>query len=91
MFANHFAPALNITRRFVGTEPFSPVTDAYNRQMMDFLPKKDIEVTLIQRKELDGGPISASRVRALLEERKWEELSRLVPETTLCYLKEHFA
>ena len=48
-------------------------------------------MTLIQRKELDGGPISASRVRALLEERKWEELSRLVPETTLCYLKERFA
>ena len=91
VFANHFAPALNITRRFVGTEPLSPVTDAYNRQMMDFLPKKGIEVTLIQRKELDGGPISASRVRALLEERKWEELSRLVPETTLCYLKERFA
>ena len=91
VFANHFAPALNITRRFVGTEPLSPVTDAYNRQMMGFLPKKGIEVTLIQRKELDGGPISASRVRALLEERKWEELSRLVPETTLCYLKERFA
>ena len=91
VFANHFAPALNITRRFVGTEPLSPVTDAYNRQMMDFLPKKGIDVTLVQRKELDGGPISASRVRALLEERRWEELSRLVPETTLVYLKERFA
>ena len=74
----------------MGTEPLSPVTDAYNRQMMDFLPKKGIEVTLVQRKELDGGPISASRVRGLLEERKWDELSRLVPETTLSYLKERF-
>ena len=26
IFANHFAPALGITRRFVGTEPLSPVT-----------------------------------------------------------------
>ena len=40
---------------------------------------------------MDGGPISASRVRALLEERKWEELSHLVPATTLAYLQERFA
>jgi len=90
VFANHFAPALSITRRFVGTEPLSPVTDAYNRQMMDFLPKKGIEVTLIQRKELGGAPISASRVRALLEEQDWAQLETLVPPTTLSYLKEHY-
>ena len=90
VFANHFAPALGITRRFVGTEPLSPVTDAYNRQMMDFLPKKGIEVTLVERKTIDGGPISASRVRALLEERKWEELSHLVPATTLEYLQNKY-
>ena len=91
VFANHFAPALGITRRFVGTEPLSPVTDAYNRQMMDFLPKKGIEVTLIQRKELGGAPISASRVRALLEEQDWAQLETLVPPTTLSYLKEHYS
>ena len=91
VFANHFAPALGITRRFVGTEPLSPVTDAYNRQMMDFLPKKGIQVTLIQRKELGGAPISASRVRALLEEQDWAQLETLVPPTTLSYLKEHYS
>ncbi len=91
IFANHFAPALGITRRFVGTEPLSPVTDAYNRQMMDFLPKKGVEVTLIRRKEQDGAPISASRVRALLEQKDWEMLQKLVPETTFAYLKEKFA
>lgn len=91
VFANHFAPPLGITRRFVGTEPLSPVTDAYNRQMMDFLPKKGIEVTLIQRKELGGAPISASRVRALLEEQDWAQLETLVPPTTLSYLKEHYS
>ncbi|MBQ3534535.1 MAG: [Clostridia bacterium] len=91
VFANHFAPALGITRRFVGTEPLSPVTDAYNRQMMAFLPKKGIQVTLIQRKELGGAPISASRVRALLEEQDWAQLETLVPPTTLSYLKEHYS
>ena len=91
VFANHFAPALGITRRFVGTEPLCQVTDSYNRQMLEILPKKGIDVTLIQRKELGGAPISASRVRALLEERNWAELQTLVPETTLAYLKEKFA
>ena len=90
IFANHFAPALGITRRFVGTEPLSPVTDAYNRQMMAFLPPKGIQVTLIPRKELDGGPISASRVRALLETRDWAALESLVPPTTFAYLQARF-
>ncbi len=91
IFANHFAPALGITRRFVGTEPLSPVTDAYNRQMMAFLPTKGVEVTLIERKQQDGAPISASRVRALLEQKDWSALQALVPETTFAYLKEKFA
>ncbi len=91
IFANHFAPALGITRRFVGTEPLSPVTDAYNRQMMAFLPTKGVEVTLIERKQQDGAPISASRVRALLEQKDWNALQALVPGTTLAYLKEKFA
>ncbi len=91
IFANHFAPALGVTRRFVGTEPLSPVTDAYNRQMMTYLPPKGIEVTLIERKQQDGAPISASRVRALLEQKDWTALQKLVPETTFAYLKEKFA
>ena len=44
-----------------------------------------------ERKELGGAPISASRVRALLEERNWAELQTLVPATTLAYLQEKFA
>ena len=39
---------------------------------------------------MDGGPISASRVRGLLEEQKWEELARLVPPTTLAYLQKNY-
>ena len=90
VFANHFAPALGITRRFVGTEPLCAVTDAYNRQMLEILPQKGIEVTLIPRKEQDGAPISASRVRALLEEQNWAALETLVPPTTLDYLKKNY-
>lgn len=87
IFSGWFAPALGITRRFVGTEPLSPVTEAYNQQLLTQLPQRGIQVTLIPRKELDGAPISASRVRALLEEGRLEELRPLVPETTFAYLK----
>ena len=90
IFSSCFAPALHITRRFVGTEPLSPVTDAYNRQLMAFLPGRGVEVTLIPRKEQDGAPISASRVRALLAEGRVEETRALVPATTFAYLQSHF-
>lgn len=86
IFSRHFAPALGITRRFVGTEPLSPITRAYNRRMAEVLPARGIQVTEIARRELDGAPISASRVRALLEAQDWAGIQPLVPQTTLDYL-----
>ena len=89
IFASHFAPALHITRRYVGTEPFSPVTAAYNRAMKAFLPGRGIEVREIPRKAIDGTPISASAVRALLGRGQAQTLHQLVPETTWRYLQQH--
>ena len=86
IFAGTVAPVLGITRRYVGTEPLSPVTDAYNRALCSGLPSRGIEVREILRKEQDGAPISASRVRALLQEGKLSELEPLVPPTTYRYL-----
>ena len=60
LFGKRIAPALGITRRFVGQEPYSPVTARYNRRMQALLPRWGISVTEIPR--LEG--ISASRVRA---------------------------
>lgn len=34
-----------------------------------------------------GNPISASTVRRLMEEGAWEEVDRLVPDSTMPYLK----
>ncbi len=82
IFADYFAKACGITKRFVGTEPLSPVTNVYNRQMKEYLPKRGIEVIEIPRRELDGGVISASRVRALMKEGNLEEIRRLVPMST---------
>ncbi len=87
VFTNHFAPEFGITKRFVGTEPISPMTNMYNEALLSNLPQKGIEVIEIQRKEKSDAPISASRVRALLKEGKLEEVKALVPETTFNYLK----
>jgi len=86
IFVKHFAPHFGINTRFVGTEPYSQVTSAYNRQMLSFLPEHAIEVIEIPRKEIGGEIISASRVRALLAEEKYDEIKEIVPESTFRFL-----
>jgi [citrate (pro-3S)-lyase] ligase len=88
LFATHIAPTMNISVRFVGTEPFDNVTKRYNDEMKQLLPRYGIELCEIQRKELLGEVISASKVRGLLQEERWEELQMLCPPRTLSYLKE---
>ena len=48
-----------------------------------------IEVWEIPRKAIDGTPISASAVRALLGRGQAQTLHQLVPETTWRYLQQH--
>ena len=87
IFAQQFAKPLNITQRFVGTEPFSPVTDSYNRTMESYLPSQGINVVVVPRLKKDGAAVSASRVRALLAQGKLEEIRGLVPPVTYDYLE----
>ena len=87
LFRTRIAPALHITRRFVGEEPFSPTTSAYNERMKTLLPERGIALFEIPR--LDA--ISASRVRALLKEGAVEQTRGLVPETTYAAILRHFS
>ena len=87
IFAEIIAPALGITKRFVGTEPNCEVTNFYNEQMKARLPEYGIEVVEIPRMEHGGEAVSASRVRGLLAEGKTEEIRPLVPDSTYEYLK----
>jgi [citrate (pro-3S)-lyase] ligase len=86
IFAEHFAGPLGIGLRFVGTEPYDPVTQKYNRQMAEILPRYNIGLVEIPRLEIDGAAVSASRIRKLLEEGNLEAVRELAPETTLAYL-----
>lgn len=89
IFATRIAPQLSISRRYVGTEPYCYVTGKYNEAMKDILPLSGIEVIEIPRKKTNNGEIiSASRVRSLLQkDYQDDDLLKLVPETTLSYLK----
>jgi [citrate (pro-3S)-lyase] ligase len=82
VFASRIAPALRVTRRFVGEELFSGVTRIYNQTMKRVLPPHGIQVTELKRLEIRGEPVSASRVRRLLGEGRIEEARELVPSHT---------
>ena len=86
IFAKYYAKKFNITTRFVGTEPFSQSTAQYNDALKKFLPENGIEITEIQRLEKSGSPISASRVRNLIERGKIQEVKELLPDSTYEFL-----
>lgn len=88
IFCKYFAPHFGIQRRYVGTEPLSPMTGKYNAALKEHLPQKGIEVRELTRLEKSGTPVSASAVRKALAEGDWDTLSTLVPTTTFEYLQK---
>ena len=88
LFAGLFVPALGLTRRFVGTEPYCPTTALYNQAMEEILPPRGVEVTVIPRLAREGGPVSASSVREAIRRDDWDRVRRLVPDPTWTYLTD---
>jgi [citrate (pro-3S)-lyase] ligase len=82
------AAALGVTRRYVGEEPFSEVTRAYNETLTRELPAMGVECVVVPRLERGGQPISASRVRELIRAGQWEAVRPLVPQSTFDHLRE---
>ncbi|MDR3495146.1 MAG: [citrate (pro-3S)-lyase] ligase [Ancalomicrobiaceae bacterium] len=95
LFRNWIAPALGVTHRFVGTEPFCRTTHKYNADMMHWL-RADVSVSPaiavveIPRSEQDQAPISASAVRRLLRAGDFSTIAKLVPPTTLALLQSKY-
>ncbi len=85
LFGMRVAPALTIKTRFVGTEPYCTVTNAYNMRMKALLPAWGVHVLEIERK--DG--ISASEIRRLMHAGKLDEIKSLVPQVTYDYIVSH--
>lgn len=91
LFAKYLAPALGVTARYVGEEPYCATTRAYNQAMLEILPQHDIAVVEMPRIAAGGQAISASRVRDLIRQDGWEEIQQLVPATTYQYLQSEAA
>ena len=77
--------AVLCAKSFVGSEPFCPVTSAYNRAMARKLPEKGIELVELPRLEQGDPAISATAVRKLIRAGRWEDIRPLVPEATFAY------
>ncbi len=90
VFRDYFAKPLNITKRFVGTEPNCRVTAAYNERMKEFFCDTDVDVVEIGRFESDGLPISASLVRKLIAENNIEAIKPIVPPNVYEYLRSKY-
>lgn len=88
LFAEKIAPLLHIQRRYVGTEPLSPVTARYHAELHRLLPAYGIEVREIPRLKAQDQEISASRVRAQLQHGMPSALRTLLPESSLNLIRQ---
>ena len=82
VFSKYYIPHFGITKRFVGEEPFCPITRQYNEALKSNLP---IPVIEIPRFEINGTAVSAGAVRKLLKSGNSEAAAALVPETTVAF------
>lgn len=90
MFAAEIAPSLGVTIKFDGEEPRDNVTRQYHDNLRTLLPRYGIEYCEIPRKEINGEVISAKTVRAALKVGDFEKISKLVPKTTLEFLRQNY-
>ena len=86
IFGKYFCKSFNITKRYVGVEPYCQVTEAYNEALKEVLPTYGVELHEVARKVFRGVPISASRVRELIKQGDFHDLRNLLPEVTLEFL-----
>lgn len=87
IFGRYFGKSFGIDKRFVGTEPYCGVTDVYNETLRRIMPQYGISLCEINRLELEGSAISASRVREYIKAGKMDELNKLLPDVTLEFLR----
>lgn len=86
IFTRYFVPEFQITKRFVGTEPYSPITNAYHEQLKSFLPQFGVSLLEIPRLEIGGNAVSASMVRQLLKQNDFSSIQKIVPDSTYQFL-----
>lgn len=81
------AKHLNITKRYVGEEPYSEMTNQYNQMMKIAFGNTPIQLKVLQRKEIDKQIISGSKIRYALTQNNWDMIEKFVPQTTFKFLQ----
>jgi [citrate (pro-3S)-lyase] ligase len=91
IFGSKIAPALNITKRFAGEEPFDVVTAKYNETMKEILPQYGVEFVEIPRATTNNNVvINATLVRKMLQENNFKEMEQFVPQSTFDILRSKY-
>lgn len=83
IYNQYFMPILEIDKRYVGHEPKDPMTYAYNQTMKEILKKK---LVIIDRITYEDNVISASYVRSLAREKRFDDIKKIVPDSTYKFL-----
>lgn len=86
IFGRYFCETLNITKRFIGEEPYCKVTRGYNDSLKEILPIYGVEVVEVKRKAFMNDIISASKVRKLIKEGQIDQIEHIVPSSTWEFL-----
>lgn len=82
------AKGLQINKRFVGQEPYSPTTEIYNQALMKVLPP-EVKVEVLQRKAINDDIVSATKVRQAIADNDLALVQKYVPETTYQFIKDN--
>lgn len=91
LFKNKIAKPLNITARYLGSEPFSKTTDVYNEELSKVLPP-EIKVKIIKRAlNQDQQIITATKVRHAILTDQLAVIQTLVPSTTFDFIQKNWS
>lgn len=84
IFDKYFIPIFDIDMRYVGDEPIDPLTNKYNKMMVNILKDR---LTIIKRKEITGKVVSASYIRELAYSLEfYQSLNNFFPFLDIKYL-----
>lgn len=90
LFMEKVAKELNITERYVGTEPNDIVTNSYNNMMQKYFSESYMKLHIINRKMEDDRAISATIVRKAIDKAEIPNIIDLVPRTTYDFIVDKF-
>lgn len=84
VYKEYYSKIFNISKRYVGTEPFSVTTNKYNEVLKTYLGNG---IEIIERKTQSDTAISASLVRKLIKDNEINKIKEYVPKATYQYLQ----